>query len=94
MPLYRSGTRNIFENYRPNSILPCISKIIEKVFYNQLSLYLESNDFITPSQFGFRKRYNAELAVTLLTDNIRRAMDRGELTGAVFIDLQKAFNTV
>ena len=71
-------------------------KYKEKILkiYNQLSSYLEFNDLITSSQFGFRKRYNTELAVTLLTDNIRRAMDRGELTGAVFIDLQKAFDTV
>ena len=49
---------------------------------------------LTSSQFGFRKRYNTELAVTLLTDNIRRAMDHGKLTGAVFVHLQKAFDTV
>ena len=94
LPLFKSGDRSSFGNYRPISILPCISKIVERVIYNKLSSYLELNVLITSSQFGFRKRYNTELAVNLLTDNIHRAMDRGELTGAVFIDLQKVFDTV
>ena len=94
LPLFKSGGRSSFGNYRPISILPCISKIVERVIYNKLSSYLELNVLITSSQFGFRKRYNTELAVNLLTDNIHRAMDRGELTGAVFIDLQKVFDTV
>ena len=65
LPLFKSGDRSSFGNYRPISILPCISKIAERVIYNQLSSYLEFNDLITSSQFGFRKRYNTELAVTL-----------------------------
>ena len=49
---------------------------------------------LTSCQFDFRKRYNTELAVTLLTDNIQRAMDHGKLTGAVLFDLHKTFDTV
>ena len=45
-------------------------------------------------QYGFRKGYNTELAVTAFTDNIRCAIDQGKMTGAVFIDLRKAFDTV
>ena len=71
-----------------------ISKILERAIYDRLSDYLESNDLITTSQFGFRMRYNTELAVTIFTDRICLAMDQGKLTGAVFIDLQKAFDTV
>ena len=71
-----------------------ISKILERVIYDQLSDYLESNDLITTSQFCFKRRYNTELAVTIFTDRICLAMDQGKLTGAVFIDLQTAFDTV
>ena len=49
---------------------------------------------LTSCQFGFRKRYDTELVVIFLTDNIRRAMDHGRLTGAMFVNLQKAFDTV
>ena len=94
LPLFKSGPKTLMDNYRPISILPAISKILERVVYDQLSGYLERNDLITSSQFGFRRRYNTELAVTLFTDRIRLAMDQGKLTGAVFIDLQKAFDTV
>ena len=82
------------DNYYPISILAAFSKILERVVYVQLSNYLESNDLITSSQYGFRRRYSTELAVTFFTGRIRLAMDQGKLTGAVFIDLQKAFDTV
>ena len=90
---YVMGPVGIPNHAKNISILPAISKILERVVYDQLSGYLERNDLITSSQFGFRRRYNTELAVTLFTDRIRLAMDQGKLTGAVFIDLQKAFDT-
>ena len=94
LPLFKSGPKTSMDNYRPISILPTISKILERVICDQLSGYLEINDLITSSQFGFKRRYNTELAVTLFTDRIRLAMDQGNLTGPVFVDLQKAFDTV
>ena len=94
IPLFKSGSKTSVENYRPISILPALWKVFEKIVYDQLSNYLEHNNLITTSQFGFRKRYNTERAVTLFTDEIRQAIDQGKLTGAVFIDLQKAFDTV
>ena len=94
IPLFKSGSKTSIENYRPISILPALSKVFERIVYDQLSNYLEHNNLITTSQFGFRKRYNTELAVTLFTDQIRQAIGQDKLTGAVFIDLQKAFDTV
>ena len=88
IPLFKSGTKTSMDYYRPISILPAFSKILERVVYEQLSDYLESNDLITSSQYGFRRRNNTELAVTIFTDRIRLAMDQGKLKGAVFIDLQ------
>ena len=94
IPLHKSGNKKLPENYRPISVLPALSKILERVAYEQIADYLENNKMLTSCQFGFRKRYNTELVVTLLTDNIRRAMDHGKLTGAVFVDFQKAFDAV
>ena len=94
LPLFKSGTKTLMDNYRPISILPAISKILERVAYDQLSDFLESIDLITSSQYGFRRRCNTELAVACFTDRIRLAMDQGKLTGAVIIDLQRAFDTV
>ena len=82
------------ENYRPISILPAISKVAEKVIFNQLYLYLTDNNLMSKFQSGFRKSFSTETAITYFVDNIRKNMDNGLLTGAVFIDLKKAFDTV
>ena len=67
---------------------------MEKCIYNQLNVYLEKNNLLSSRQFGFRKDKSTELAATLFFDDVHRAMDRGELTGTIFIDLSKAFDTV
>ena len=94
IPLHKSGNKALPDNYRPISVLPVLSKILDRVIYEQIADYLENDKMLTSCQFSFRRRYNTELAVTLFTDNIRRTMDHGKLTGAVFVDIQKAFNTV
>ena len=66
---------------------------MEKGIYNQLTVYLEKNNLLSSRQFGFRKGKSTELAATLFFDDVHRAMDRGELTGTIFIDLSKAFDT-
>ena len=81
-------------NYRPISILPTISNILEKAIYMQLSTYLEGNKLLSTSQFGFRLNSNTMLATAKFTDKVLQSMDAVELTGAVFIDLAKAFDTV
>ena len=93
-PLHKSGNKESPDNYRPISVLPVLSKVLEKVVHNQLSQYLESNDLLSDKQFGYRKNRSTELATTLLIDNIRKAADAGKMTGAVFIDLSKAFDTL
>ena len=94
IPIFKSGPRKNLDNYRPISILPILSKIFERIAYEQLAEYYEKNERIVSTQFGFRKRYITELAVTVFTDSIRRFMDQGILAGAVFKDLRKAFDTV
>ena len=65
-------------------MLPTLSKILEKAVHNQLYYFLNDNKIITSKQFGFRPK----LSTILLN------MDSGRLTGAVFLDLSKAFDTV
>ena len=89
IPLFKSGPRENLDNYRPICILPILSKILERIAYEQFAQYLEKNELIVSTQFGFRKRYDTEL-----TDCIRRSIDQGKVTGAVFVDLRKAFDSV
>ena len=49
----------LIENYRPISIIPAISKVIEKLVHHQLSTYLEDNDLLNENQFDFRFRFKA-----------------------------------
>lgn len=94
LPLFKSGSSSEIGNYRPISLLPILSKILEKVVYSQLVSYLESNNLLPDNQFGFRSKRSTELAVTYFTDIIRKEADNGKVSGAVFIDLSKAFDTI
>ena len=94
IPIFKSGPKNMFENYRPISVLSVMSKVLERAVHKQLLSHLESENLLTPSQYGFRPKRSTQLAATALFDNIRRDVDRGNLVGAIFIDLSKAFDTL
>ena len=81
-------------NYKPISILPIISKLLEKSIHKQLLDHLERNNLLSDAEFGYRKKRSTNIAVTLFVDNIRKNIDIGKLVGAIFIDLTKAFDTV
>ena len=82
------------DNYHPISILPTVSKLLERAVHHQLYQYLREHNILSPFQCGFRKCHSTEFAALSLADTIRRNMDQGMLTSAVFIDFRKAFDTV
>ena len=94
IPLFKAGKSDNMDNYRPVSILPVVSKILERAVHIQLYKFFADNNLLNPYQSGFRKRHSTETACISLVDSIRRGMDQGMLTGSVFIDLRKAFDTV
>ena len=94
IPLYKLGGRESMDNYRPISKLPVLSKIMEKAVNNQLQWYLQRFDLLCPFQSGFRQHHSMESAVIYFMDEIRRSAELGKLTGALFIDLGKAFDSV
>ena len=77
----------IIDNYRPISILPSISKILEKVAYRQLMAHLDRNGMHSQFQYGLLRNRSTELAVTHFIDAIRKQAENGNLTGSEFIDL-------
>lgn len=93
-PIYKSGDNQLCINYRPVSVLTCLSKIFERCMYNRLFKFLESNNVLNDCQFGFRKDSSPELALSLLVERITRALDAKENAVGLFIDLSKAFDTV
>ena len=60
----------------------------------QLVNYLEQNNLLSERQYGHRKKRSTELATAYLVDKIRKAADKGLLTGVLFVDLSKAFDTL
>ena len=94
VPLYKKGDCNFEGNYRPVSILPVVSKILERIAYDQMYSYLCENNLIYEFQSGFRTGFSTNTALTYLCDKIRFNVDRGLYTGVIMLDLQKAFDTV
>lgn len=90
IPLFKSGDKSTFTNYRPVSVLP----VLERVIYNRLLDYLNKHKILSDNQFGFRKHHSTEYALTLVYDKISSAIDNNELTVGIFNDLSKAFDTV
>ena len=87
IPVHKSGSKSSLDNYRSISILPVLSKTIEKLFHQQLMTFLDENRLLSEFQFGFRLKMSTELAATLFLDNIRKNVDQGYMVGATFIDL-------
>ena len=93
-PLYKSGVRSSLDNYRPISVLNILSKVVERIAYMQIMEYLEENNLLSPYQYGFRRHRSTQHAVIKFLDHIREHMDKRQLTGALFMDFRKAFDTV
>ena len=92
--LFKGGKRCELDNYHPISELPAPSKLLERAVNTQLCTFLTEHSLLSPYQCGFRKNHSTEAAAIALTDYIRLGIDQGLLTGAVFLDLRKAFDTV
>ena len=92
--LFKDGDKSLKDNYRPISILPTISKIIERSAHIHLSSFLEENRLLSQWQFGFRLKRSTSTALIAFTDQVLESMDKECVTGKVFLDLRKAFDTV
>ena len=79
-PIYKSGEVTDTGNYRPIATLSSFSKVLERLIYNQLYLFLEKNDIIYKYQFGFRKGYSTEQAILEITDNLNSAIDNKQIS--------------
>ena len=94
IPLHKGGNRNNVGNFRPVSLLPLPSKIIEKILHAKISGYLETNNILDVKQGGFRKKQSTINTIAKLTDDIFNGINNRELTLSCFIDMAKAFDTV
>ena len=93
-PLYKKEAKTKPKNYRPISLLPLLSKIIERIIHNQTQEFLDKNNILYKYQSGFQKHHSTYTCLSYLTDKVKIGFEEGLLTGMVLIDLQKAFDTI
>ena len=94
IPLFKSGDKHVFNNYRPVSLLPQFSKILEKLFNNRLDSFIDKNCILSECQYGFRNSRSTYMALMDLVENICELIDKKKYVMGIFIDLKKAFDTI
>ena len=93
VPIFKSGDTESMDNYRPISLLNSFSKIFEKIVCSRLVIFLENNNILSPSQFGFRSKHSTVHPMVKLTNFVSEALNKKEHAIAIFCDLRKAFDT-
>ena len=94
IPIHKKESKLKCSNYRPISLLSNLDKILEKLMHNRIYEFLEKYKLIYPLQFGFRQHYSTSYALLNLTESIMKALDEGNFACGIFVDLEKAFDTV
>ena len=94
IPIFKSGDRQIMDNYRPISLLSNFSKILEKIVSFRLTSFLDHNSLISRFQFGFRKAHSTLHPLILFMNKITESLNNKSFTLSIFCDLRKAFDTV
>ena len=93
-PLHKKESKVDVLNYRPILLLSVFIKIYEKLIYTRIYSYLTKNNMIYSKQFGFRSNYSTNHALVSMTEHIRALLDAGDYVCGIFVDLEKAFDTV
>ena len=91
-PVHKKKEKSDKTNYKPVSILPNLSKIYEKLIYDQLHDYFDK--ILLPSQCGFRKGYSSQNCQLAILENFKKSADHGNEFGALLTDLSKAFDCI
>ena len=94
IPLYKSGSKHLCSNYKPNSILSPFSKIFEKCLHTQLYNYFTQNKILTQHQYAFKKHSSTSDAVADVYNQILLNLNEKKLTCSIFLDLAEAFDCI
>ena len=95
IPVFKKGLASKLSNYRPMSLLLSIfSRLFKKLMYERIHNFLERYEWLFSIQFGFRSGHSTDHALISLTESIRSSLDSNRVGCGIFINLQKAFDTV
>ena len=93
-PIHKGNSKTELNNYRPISILPIPSKILERAVYNKFYNYLDEHFILTLCQSGFRKYFSTSTCVCDIQEYLLENMHEGYHTTAIMLDLKKAFDLI
>ena len=91
VPIYKKENPEYVGNYRPVSVLQCISKIFERIVYNRSYDFLSKNDILYKKQYGFRSNHSTYMAVIDFVNDVSKAIDDGMNTVGIFYGSIKSF---
>ena len=94
IPIPKKLNPSSFSEYRPISLLPFLSKVLERLVHQQFSMFLFNHNLLNKFQSGFRFGHSTTTALVKITDDIRKGMDDRMVTVMVLLDFSNAFNTV
>ena len=95
VPIYKEDDKLSVTNYWPISLLPVISKVLEKLTHKRLtSFFIEKCNLLSEHQYGFREKHSTYMALFDIIDEISESVDNNHFSIGVFLDLSKAFETI
>ena len=94
IPVFKKGSLFALSNYRPISLLPIFNQILERLICKRFTKFLETINVFFNNQFSFRAKHCTTHAVLNIVDKIQHAIDSGNFSCGLFLDLSKAFDTV
>ena len=94
VPLYKKDDRLNPKNYRPVTIVPILSKVLERIIFNQVTEYLSANQLLHPNHHAFRAGFNTTTAMIQMYDEWVQAVESEQIAGVVMLDMSAAFDLV
>ena len=94
IPIFKNGDSTNMSNYRPIALISNVAKIFEKILKEQLESFLEKQKILSKNQYGFRASLSTTDAMYQLTSDVNESLSKSKKCLTVFLDLQKAFDTV
>ena len=94
VPIYKSGDIVKFTKYRPVSVLPVLSRVLERLVYNRLLKFIDKYKILYLYQFGFRQKHSTFIALSSFIDKVTEYTENGEYSIGVFLDFSKTFDTI
>ena len=94
IPIFKAGNKALASNYRPISLLPSLSKVLEKLIKYRLINFFQKNKVFYEHQYGFREKHSVVHALLDVTSLSYQAIEKNHFTSLLLMDLRKALDTV